>query len=361
MAGFNFADSYKAAGLTPGPEVIRLRQEPFDKLRKAIDASTVVGLTRLYFGLPVPDGTDWFRAAFAEADPSFTMLDNEREAAVLSACLLGAALEDGKVCAGLAPLAAGAAGNRSPLVRPDFLEEARKALHDRAVAGRLRTPVEPQQVTLPPESTVPAAATALAQGGDWTKAAELFKQVSEESLQGTKNLANQVVHNVVVPLLAEVADLREEVEMLWWYVGGWSCVLERPFTELEPGLAAAMAGLDLARLTKGDVGPAAAPAILQRLILTSRKTGSVKVMIKDAVDGFPGHAFDRLGLGEGLRKVPDVCPVLTAFLKLSEVGEGPAWHGPFKKASHIEATAAFHPLELAMQVYREALLIARLA
>src|SRR5712691_1088577 len=127
MVGFNFADNYKAAGLTPGPDIIRLREEPFDKLRKSIDASTAIGLTRLYFGLPVPDGTDWFRDAFAKADPSFTMVDNEREAAVLSACLLGAVLDDGKVYGGLAPLAAAAAGNRSPLVRPELLEQARKA------------------------------------------------------------------------------------------------------------------------------------------------------------------------------------------------------------------------------------------
>lgn len=357
MAGFNFADSYKAAGLTPGPEIIRLRQAPFDKLRQGIDASTAVGLTRLYFGLPVPDGTNWFRDVFAEADLSFTMVDNQREAAVLSACLLKAALEDGKMFAGLAPLTAAAAGNRAPVVRPEFLEEARQALHDGAVGARLRSPVDPQHIKLPPKSKVPAAA---AQAGDWAKAAELFNQVSEESVQGMRNLVNQV-HNVLVPLVAEVTDLREEIDMLWWYVGGWSRVLERPFTELKLALAATMAGLDLARLTKGHVGPAAAPAILQRLISADRKTESGKVTIKEAVDGFPGHAFKRLELAEGLKKVPDVCPVLTAFLKSSEVGEGLAWHGPFNKASHIKATAAFHPLELAMQVYREALLIALLA
>src|SRR5437899_71713 len=163
MASFSFADSYKAAGLTPGPEIIRLRQEPFDKLRNIIDASTAVGLTRLYFGLPVPDGTDWFRSPFEAADPSFSMLDNQREAAVLSACLLGAALEDGKVAAGLAPLAAAAAGNRSPLVRPEFLEEARKSLHDKAVETRLGAPAGAPRITLPPKSKIPAALTAVTQ------------------------------------------------------------------------------------------------------------------------------------------------------------------------------------------------------
>ena len=51
MAGFNFADRYKIAGLAPGPEIIGLRQEPFERLRKELTPSRAVELTRLYFGL----------------------------------------------------------------------------------------------------------------------------------------------------------------------------------------------------------------------------------------------------------------------------------------------------------------------
>jgi hypothetical protein len=363
MAPFTFADTYRAAGLSPGPDIIRLRQEPFDKLRKSIKPSNVVDLTRLYFGLPAPDAATWLRDAFAEADPSFTLVDNQREVSVLAVCLLSVALEDGHASAGLAPIVAAAAGNRTPVVRPEFVEEARQRLHERAVDARRRASADPRQITpfAKADSKVPAAAAALAQAGDFAKTAEIFKLVSEESSQARKTLADQF-HQVLVPLIAEVTYLREELDMLWWYVGGWSLVLERPFTELEPALAAAMAGLDLASLTKGDVGPVAAPAILSRLISASRKTDSRKVAIRDAVDGFGGNAFERLDLdGERLKRVPDVCPVLTAFLKAHEIGKSPTWHQPFAKVSHMKATATFHPLELAMQVYREALLIALLA
>jgi len=51
VAGFNFADNYRAAGLTTTPDVLRTRQEPFDKLRQAINPQTAIDLTRLYFGL----------------------------------------------------------------------------------------------------------------------------------------------------------------------------------------------------------------------------------------------------------------------------------------------------------------------
>ena len=360
MPGFNFADSYKAAGLTPGPEVIRLRQEPFDRLLGSIDPSTAVILTRLYFGLPVPGGTDWFCAFFVKNDPSFTMFDNQREAAVLSVCLLMAALHQGKAFAGLAPLAASAAGNRSPVVRPDFLEEAKRALHQRAVASRVGVVSDFQEISARTESKVSVAAAALAQAGDWAKAAELFNQVSEESSQGLQDLSAQL-NALHAPLLAEIRDLREEVDILWWYLGGWSRVLERPFVELEPALAAAMAGFDLARLTKSDVGPAAAPAILQRLISGGRGSGVSNVTIKDAADAFPAEKFGLLDLGDGLNKLADICPVLTGFLKAFEAGVPDVWHGAFRKAVQLEPTAAFHPLQLAMQVYRETLLTVSLA
>jgi hypothetical protein len=64
VTGFNFADNYRSAGLTTHPDALRTRQEPFDKLREAIDPQTAIDLTRLYFGLSVPRGTDWFRECF---------------------------------------------------------------------------------------------------------------------------------------------------------------------------------------------------------------------------------------------------------------------------------------------------------
>jgi hypothetical protein len=46
--------------------------------------------------------------------------------------------------------------------------------------------------------------------------------------------------------------------------------------------------------------------------------------------------------------------------KAEEIGSGSAWHAAFKKASGLEATIQFSPLELAMQVYRESLLVAQI-
>lgn len=358
MASYNFADQYKAAGLAPGPEIIRLRQAPFDKLRKGIDLPIVLNLTRLYFGLPVPDGTDWFREAFAETDASFSMLDNEREVSVLSACLLAAALEDGHVCAGLAPVAAAAGGRRDPPVRPEFIEEARQALATHSVASRQQATADINKIKQPAKSKVAASVDTLLTAPDWSKAGDAIKLAGSESFEASKTLANQV-YSVVSPLVEQVRDLREEVSMLWWYIGGWSRALEKPFADLDVGLAALMAGLDLAHLAEGESGPAAAPAILHRIVIDSRAAGNEKISLESAVEALPAGVFHRLDIPEKISIVSDLCPVLAALVKADEIGGG-VWHTAFKKATGLEAGALFYPIELAMQVYRESLLLSQI-
>jgi hypothetical protein len=356
VAGFNFADSYRAAGLATGPDVLRTRQEPFDKLRRAIDPQTAIDLTRIYFSLAVPRGTDWFRDAFGETDASFSLIDNAREAAVLAAGLLEAAAGDGKVYAALATLTTAASGLRQPLVRPDLIDVMRFAIQEKAASARQQVPADPSKIRVPGKSRIATELAALAASPDLPTVSTLLKQVSEESADITKNLAIQLL-SIVQPLAAQVLTLREEVEMLWWHVGGWSRLLEKPFAELDLGLAAVLAGVDMADMSRSLTGPAAAPAILQRTLLLGREPKAPKIAIKDAVDALPQDQFDRLTLADALKAVPDICPVLTAFAKAKELGPGAAWHAPFAKATGLDAAAAFEPLDLAMQAYRERLLL----
>ena len=360
MAEFNFADSYRAAGLKPAPEILKTRQEPFEKLRNVIDPATAIDLTRLYFGLLVPRGTDWFRDAFGATDTSFSLIDNAREAAVLAAGLLESATADGKIYAALATLTAAVSGLREPLVRPELVEAMRFAIQEKAINARKQVPIDPKHIRQPAASKLSNELAALAQGADINKAAVLLKQVSEESTEITKMLASQVF-SVAAPLTAQVLTLREEVDMLWWHVGGWSRLLEKPFADLDLGLTAVMAGLDMADMSQSPMGPAAAPALLQRTLVAGRKTKAAKVAIKDAVDALPHNQLVRLKLTDKLRSVPEICPVLTAFAKAHEIGAGTSWHEAYSKATGIEPGQSMTPLELTMQAYRERLLLKALA
>jgi hypothetical protein len=359
MPSFNFADQYKAAGLNPGPEIIKLRQEPFDKIQKGLNTTMVLDLTRLYFGFAVPNGTEWFSEAFRETDASFSMIDNEREASVLAACLLAAALDAGNVCAGLAPIVAAAAGSRVPLVRPEFIEDARQALAIHSINSRQQTAADLSKIKQPVKSKVAAAVAEYLPAPNWNNSGDAIKLAANESFEATKTLANQV-SSVISPLVKQVRDLREEVSMLWWYIGGWSRILEKPFSELDVGLAALMAGLDLAHLTLGESGPVAAQAILHRLLISSSTSNeSKKIALKSAVDELPSDTFQQLQIPKTINSVSDLCPVLAALAKADEIGNG-QWYIAFKKTTHLDAGTKFPLIELAMQVYRESLLLAQI-
>lgn len=359
MAEFNFGDNYRAAGLTVSADTIRMRQEAFEKLRKAMDIQTALDLSRLYFGLPVPRGTDWFRDAFGASDPSFSMLDNDREAAVLAAGLIEAAVDDENTYAGLAAVATAVGGLRSPKVRPALIAELQATLTINAAKVRQRGTIDGSAIKSPAAVKAGTEAASLAQAGDWARTAALFKQVSDESFSSTKTLSSQVAA-VVKPLIQQAADLREEVDMLWWHLGGWSRAFDRPFAEMDAGLAAVLAGMDLADLSRTVHGPAAAAAILHRTVSLGRKELATPVKFQQCVDALPDEDLARLELEDALKGVQDICPVLAAFLKAREVGRSPAWHASFAKGTGLKADAAMNPSALAMQVYRERQLLSQI-
>jgi len=357
MSNFNLADHYRAAGLTPGPDILRLRQDSFELLRKEIVPAFAVTLARLYFGRPPGDGAEAFRAPFANADPSFSLVDNAREVAVLAGCLLTAALGDGEGYAGLAPVTAAAAGLRKPVAAATLLDGFLRTLAEQAISQRDRDHAEPTQIKSPAASKIGTETTALAGAGDWGKAAALIKQTSDESFAATRTLVAQTV-SVVRPLAEDVADLREEVAILWWYIGGWSRSLDCPLTDLAPGVANLLVGLDLAHLSNSGAGPVAAPALLSRITANVRKgrTGA-KLTLASAVDELTGDQLNRLAQPNNVESAYDICPVHCAVAKARESGGGDGWHAAFKSITGLSATVEFRPLDLSLQAYREGLFL----
>jgi hypothetical protein len=154
------------------------------------------------------------------------------------------------------------------------------------------------------------------------------------------------------PITEELSTLREEGEMLWWYVGGWSKCLEVPLSDLKPPFMAVVAGIDLASLVLTDTGPVSFPAILHKAISASTKKAPSKVTIQEAVDALPPDTFPKLQISGKIGTVLDVCPLLAAFVKASEIGKSPHWHEAFAKASGLPVTTSFSLLDISVQAYR---------
>lgn len=362
MSGYVFADKYKLAGFSPASEVISLRQAVVDKLTKSIDFAKILDLTRLYFGLQVPNNANWFRDAFAENDTSFTMVSNEREASVLSYCLLMEAMENGETAAGLAILTTYACGNRKPLLLPDLIDFAVSFLKQNSIDNRNIENTDSGIIKHAASSKVSLQIDALNQAPDWAKAGEVIKLSSNEAMTAHKNLAIQTV-TVFNSLIDEKNILREEVNMLWWYIGGWCDSLNSSFNDLGLGIAALLAGIELADISNESTGPVAAPAILRRVLFNQgREFSKVKLKLSQVIETVPEKTFEIITQSQiEFTSASDICPVLTAMKKNSEIGGNGAWLQAFQKTSYLEASnVEFEPLELAIQIYQEALLLKEL-
>ena len=75
--------------------------------------------------------------------------------------------------------------------------------------------------------------------------------------------------------------------MLWWYVGGWCRAFDKPFADLDLGLAAVLAGIDMAEMSRSATGPAAAPAIFQRILSSGRRPRPQKSPLRMRSTHFP--------------------------------------------------------------------------
>ena len=351
MAGpASFADNYKLGGLNPTPEIVGLRKPAFDKVLRDLNQNQTLDLLRMYYALPVTAGIEWFRAAFAEADQSFTLVDNEREIMVLAGCLLSASIDRGDVGTILGMIAGTAADQRAPSVLVELPNAARGAMDVHAIAMReaklVGTPFTQRQ-----KAQYAEKADALSAAGDWPRAAELMKALGDEVFEGTKHSLTQS-NAAIPPLVTAVEVLQEQVNILWWLIGGYSRALEAPFATLVPGLAGVMAGFDAARLSARPIGPVAISALIGRLLGAMFET---EASIDNAVVHFPRDKFERLALGGKLGGVADLCPVLGALQRIRDVGPSPSWAASYTTATKLDPTTRLKVSALALQTYVETL------
>jgi hypothetical protein len=135
MSNVNFADRYAEACISPTAAIIESRQASVARISKDITKPRVLDLVSTYYGLGGADLT-WFRDEFAKDDGSFSLVNNERECAVLAGAILAGLVAMGNASAILAIIAGSMGGKRGPREAPGVVAEARAAYVDRAISNR---------------------------------------------------------------------------------------------------------------------------------------------------------------------------------------------------------------------------------
>lgn len=347
-----FADRYAEAGLVTTGPIIQARGESIKRVVADATPARIYGLIGAYYEIPDTD-LSWFRDEIIQDDPTFSLMSGAREARILAAIALGELISKGYARAILGVNTTHVAG----LVRPgqaDWLvTDAKQALTKFSVSNRA-----PKKIAT--AIAVPALAKALGEQlegiavNDWPGLLSGLGGLRNETHVLVKSSAS-LTTTALTELDRQMRLMREETQMLWWIFGGHSRSLCREFGSLDPHQAALVGAVDLANLTNySHLGPIAAPAMLERVIASSKKqkAPSAKSLLV-ILESFDQADLDSLEISTELP--PRITPISIAIDLVRTLGKG-AWHQRFKTLTGIDASIEFEPISLAVQLYYEDLL-----
>jgi hypothetical protein len=345
MSTFNFADRYAQAGLAPGAVIIEARQATVGRLVKTLTTPQMLDLVGLYYKHPSLD-LAWLRDEFIKEDTAFSLVNNERECAILAATILGSKVSEGNPVAILALVTASLCDKYMPEEAGWLLDDAKQAHLNLAAAAR-RMPVIDTEITTPSLVKLSDDLKALP-ANDWNQLlGGLGKIQTEMRVIAAKTTTTAEC------LTSAMQYQREETQMLWWLFSEYSRALSRKFDSLSRGVAAVVAGLDLGELTTySTFGPVAAPAMLERVLRLACVDKDQKSLnsILSTIDAADLEKMKVYGTGRPAR----IFPISTAIKLAKEAPEG--WVVGLKRTTDIDAGIELEPLGLAIQTYNESLL-----
>ena len=153
---------------------------------------------------------------------------------------------------------------------------------------------------------------------------------------------------------------REETNILWWLFAEHSRDLGHPMAALPLPAACLVAGKELADLTDVLPGPLAAMGVLDKMLRVVERELRGGSSVHQAVNEAPREWRSRWLTGVSAEPVEDLCPVICAVRRSIESDGPDDWVPPVRKATGIDPHAQVSPLDLATQVYEEALFLGAL-
>jgi hypothetical protein len=354
VSQLNLADLYKSANITLSAQGFTDRETAFVTLGKSLSAQQIVDLVRIYFGIQSANtNVEWFSKGFASTDSPFSLADNRREASLLAGSLLLANLAAGSPFGGVAVAAASIGGKRAPAV--DAIDSGTFETSLKNLAVRKQRP-RSYATNLKPLGRSTVTKDKLAAATGFPALADDIYLANEESYSATKTSLGEV-QNLLSRLGSDLAEAREEIEMLWWIIGGWSRSLHRSFADIGIPLSAVSAGFDLADLSLTVHGPYAAHAMFARVLATGKKQKESGASIATIGDSVTADTVKLLNISPKAISHGEICPLTYALLKGSEGGKGAGWHHSFQDTSGIDTALQLTLVEIAMQAMYERLVL----
>jgi len=274
-------------------------------------------------------------------DVTFGTAAAARETQVLAAAALVARLPFSETVA-LALTTAYLDGARKPALPMDLFTMAENAVRTKAQTSRVRKKLE----LLKPISW------------EWSLTEEEIAEFEPQKMvEGLRNAVDAAIAAVVGSVndilkdfekAQEISD--EELQMLWWLIGGEMPTGET-FENLETNVRPFAVAHELARRTTRRPGPLGVPALLSRSGLT-RQT---EIKIVDAVNAMD-DAWSKSTVAT-LPISPVTQPLHEAVRRRTETGAGENWVKNWSAVCEIDEGYALPALRLAELFYRERVLL----
>lgn len=317
--------------------------------------SRVEVLVRLAFGAKDPAGHKNEKLAGAyeavlgavrAGEQGFDPAKSARELQILAAAALVRLFET-SADAALTVTTASFGGIRNPELPMALATLAAHALIDLTARHHKRSDIESLQIEAPQI--------------DYDSEAEVTdgkaELTTEEKLNELRNAVAAALgtfasrQNAITQALVRRTHLsEEELQMLWWLVGGHSLTQARPFAEVPAVAQPFMLANELGEMTTASPGPATI-----RAILAKAGVGSESIAVRDAV-----NAVD-LDWAKRVSSPPAISPLTTplhfALEKRAEVGDDTAWQAGWAALTGLEGDVGLPAVQLAELFYREHLFL----
>lgn len=349
---FKFLDAYRTMVPAAGREVIDARQKSHDKLFSLVSKGVerCYDLCRLAFELPHEATlTEWFEKPVKTFDVQFSIALDKAEAGRIAALLLRDLIWRSTPHYALAVVVASYCGRRAPIGGSELVTAATEALVE---AGKERRIVlADKKITLPAGKDLKAELEAISASPTGPVVKAGMEAMANELRGGAGKLATSATE-AFESLKNDTARIAEEIDMLWWHIGDWSDLLDRPRESFPKQAAAVLSGTELGGLVRQLPGPYGAYGILRR---TTGEVSDQKTNLKTVVEAIDAADLKRLA-----RPLPvsvlGLFPVHEAIKLAAERGPS-AWAAAFEQTAPDTLKLEVSNYELAVQSFREKMLI----
>jgi hypothetical protein len=151
---------------------------------------------------------------------------------------------------------------------------------------------------------------------------------------------------------------QEETDILWWLFAEYSNDRKMKMAEVAHPAAAIITGKELGDLTTTLPGPVAAEAFIDKMLQTVAKNRKHKeTTVQEAIIATPKDWRAQWIKERNTAPIDDLCSIHFAVERSIETDDADEWMPALERRSGVKGNEAVSPVKLAMQVYKESLLL----